>query len=146
MPFFSSPSSPASVKSHSHASSYFSMHQLGFDLVPKKESYCISRFSHWLENLQVSPLDGSTISWVISQRSGQDPQARPHWLTLSLDSTLKVTKHFCQTLPAEVLIAVSFNPDKFCSVVFSCCELPFTNLFILLIPAAWILSWYMLFY
>lgn len=90
MLFLSSPARPASVKSHSHASSYFSMHQLRFELVPTRASQSISRFSiyssHWLQvlimlKLGLMPRYRKT-SWVhIGQRSGQKLKAGPYGLT-----------------------------------------------------------------
>lgn len=69
---FTSPSSPASVRSHSHTSGYFFVHQLGFELVHKKNIHCISRFSLW-------PLVAGIMSWVpISHGSGQDTQGELH--------------------------------------------------------------------
>lgn len=131
--FFSSLSCPAAVKRHAHTSSYFSMHQLVFESVPETESQCISRFSILLlvcEGLSFLNLarcpDMWKTSWVpSSQRSGQDPQAGPHCLTLSLDSTPKVPKHFFKPMPVELRYAkfcfdavCFFNPDDFSSL---CC-------------------------
>lgn len=85
MRFFLSPSSTASVKSHSHASSYFSMHQLEFESVPEKESPCISRFSilplvasqilHSMFQLGLWPRYIKTSQCPVSQGSsqGKDP-------------------------------------------------------------------------
>lgn len=47
MLFFSSPSSLASVRSHTYTASSCSMHQQGFEMVPKTESQRISRYSNW---------------------------------------------------------------------------------------------------
>lgn len=73
--------------------------------IASKESHRISRYSQWWENPWIMLLVESTISRVfISQRSGRDPQAGPHQLTLSLDLTLKVPKRFFHTLLAEVTL------------------------------------------
>lgn len=73
--------------------------------IGSKESHCISRYSQWWENLWIMLLVESTISRVfISQRSGRDPQAGPHQLTLSLDLTLTVPKRFFHMLLAKATL------------------------------------------
>lgn len=69
--------------------------------IGSKESHCISRYSQWWENPWIMLLVSRVF---ISQRSGRDPQAGPHRLTLSLDLTLKVPKRFFHTLLAKVTL------------------------------------------
>ncbi len=95
-------------------------------LMPQAISQCISqdwkwcqRKSWYISRFSIFPLVASTYhiwTWsnaqiyddllvFISQRSGRYRQQGPDWLTLSLDSSLEVHKHFFTTLPAELRYA-----------------------------------------